>query len=82
MRPRFDPLAAEGAGGSEHGDDPSLDRPARVTGWHDGRSATFQQNVARFRLYRHRSLQENARFSAFFLDLQGYLTEILKFWQN
>ena len=26
----------------------------------------FRQNVARFRLYRHRSLQVNARFSAFF----------------
>ena len=33
---------------------------------HDGRSAKFRQNVARFRLYRHRFLQENMRFSAFF----------------
>ena len=33
---------------------------------HDGRSAKFQQNVARFRLYRRRSLQENMRFAAFF----------------
>ena len=29
----------------------------------DGRSAKFRQNVARFRLYRHRSLQENTRVS-------------------
>ena len=33
---------------------------------HDGRSAKFRQIVARFRLYRHRSLQENTRFAAFF----------------
>ena len=29
-------------------------------------SAKFWQNVARFRLYRHRFLQENTRFAAFF----------------
>ena len=28
--------------------------------------AKFRQNVARFRLYRHRFLQENMRFAAFF----------------
>ena len=28
--------------------------------------ANFRQNVARFRLYRHRFLQENTRFAAFF----------------
>ena len=33
---------------------------------HDGRSARFRQNVARFRLYRRRFLQENTRFAAFF----------------
>ena len=33
---------------------------------HDGRSAKSRQNVARFRLYRHRSLQANTRFAAFF----------------
>jgi hypothetical protein len=33
---------------------------------HNGRSAKFRQNVARFRLYRHRFLQENTRFAAFF----------------
>ena len=33
---------------------------------HDGRSAKFRQNVARFWLYRHRFLQENTRFAAFF----------------
>ena len=30
------------------------------------RLAKFRQDVARFRLYRHRSLQANTRFSAFF----------------
>ena len=30
------------------------------------RLAKFRQNVARFRLYRHRFLQENTRFAAFF----------------
>ena len=33
---------------------------------HDGRSAKFQQNLARFRLCRRRSLQLNTRFAAFF----------------
>ena len=33
---------------------------------HDGRSANFRQNVARFRLYRLRFLQVNMRFAAFF----------------
>ena len=32
----------------------------------ESRLAKFRQTVARFRLYRHRSLQENTRFSAFF----------------
>ena len=31
-----------------------------------GNCSKFRQNVARFRLYRHRSLQLNTRFSAFF----------------
>ena len=57
-----------------------------------GRSATFRQNVARFRLYRHRSLQENTRFSAFFKIYQIIKLKFLKFgkilqilqviWQN
>ena len=50
----------------------------RVLGWLRGarvgpggsegarRLAKFRQNVARFRLYRHRFLQENTRFAAFF----------------
>ena len=33
---------------------------------HDGRSAKFRHNVARFRPYRHQSLQVSTRFSAFF----------------
>ena len=38
---------------------------------HDGRSAKFQQNVARFRLYRHRSLQFNTPFAAVLLLLRS-----------
>ena len=46
---------------------------------HDGRSANFRQNVARFRLYRHRSLQVNTRFSAFFKIYQIIKLNFLKF---
>ena len=41
--------------------------------------ANFWQNFARFRLYRHRSLQENTRFSAFFKIYQIIQLKILKF---
>ena len=44
----------------------AMGRVARAGRRHDGRSAKFRQNVARFRLYRHRFLQENTRFAAFF----------------
>ena len=46
---------------------------------HDGRSAKFRQNVARFRLYRHRFLQENMRFAAFFKIYQIIKLKFLKF---
>ena len=48
---------------------------------HDGRSAKFRQkfNVARFRLYRHRSLQLNTRFAAFFKIYQIIYLKMLKF---
>ena len=51
----------------------------------------FRQNVARFRLYRHRSLQLNTRFSAFFeiykiIQLKflnfGKILQILRHLQN
>ena len=45
---------------------------------HDGRSAKFRHNVARFRLYRHRSLQVNMRFSWFF---EIYKIINLQFWK-
>ena len=53
---------------------------APVYAWtrHDGRSAEFRQNVARFRLYRHRFLQENTRFAAFFKIYQIIKLKILK----
>ena len=40
--------------------------------------AKFRQNVARFRLYRHRVLQENTRFTAFFKIFQIIQLKILK----
>ena len=46
---------------------------------HDGRSAKFRQNVARFRLYRHRFLQENMRFAAFSNIYQIIKLKFLKF---
>ena len=45
----------------------------------DGRSAKFQQDVARFRLYRHRFLQENTRFAAFFKIYQIIYLQFLKY---
>ena len=39
----------------------------------------FRQNVARFRLYRHRFLQGNTRFSAFFIIYQIIKLNFLKF---
>ena len=46
---------------------------------HDGRSANFRQNVARFRLYRLRFLQENMRVAAFFKIYQISKLKFLKF---
>ena len=43
------------------------------------RQANFRQNVARFRLYRHRFLQLNMRFAAFLKIYQIIQLEILKF---
>ena len=40
--------------------------------------AKFRQNVARFRLYRLRSLQENTRFAVFFKIYQIIMLKILK----
>ena len=50
-----------------------------VEGRHDGRSAKFRQNVARFRLYRRRSLQVSTRFTAFFKIYHIIQLKILKF---
>ena len=41
--------------------------------------AQFRQNVARFRLYRRRFLQENTRFASFFKIYQIIQLKILKF---
>ena len=46
---------------------------------HDGRSAKFRQNVARFRLYRHRFLQENTRFAAVVKIYKIIKVKFLKF---
>ena len=45
----------------------------------NGRSAKLQQNLARFRLYRHRSLQVNMRLSPFFKIYQIFNLKFLKF---
>ena len=44
--------------------------------------AKFRQNVARFRLYRHRFLQLNMRFAAFFKIYQILKLKFLKFGKN
>ena len=49
----------------------ALRRPRRL--------AKFRQNVARFRLYRLRFLQENMRFAAFFKIYQILKLKFLKF---
>jgi len=55
-------------------------RSGRLTGRrHEGRSAKFRQNVARFRLYRLRFLQENMRSTAFFKIYQILKLRFLKF---
>ena len=41
----------------------------------------FRQNVARFRLYRHRFLQENTRFAAFFKIYKNIKLNFLKFYK-
>ena len=51
----------------------------RLRRWTRRVVANFWQNFARFRLYRHRSLQENTRFSAFFKIYQIIQLKILKF---
>ena len=57
----------------------SFRRMSRLGRRHDGRSAKFRQNVARFRLYRHRFLQQNMRFAAFFKIYQILKLKFLKF---
>ena len=51
-----------------------VELPAR-----ERRLAKFRQNVARFRLYRHRFLQVNMRFAAFFKIYQILKLKFLKF---
>ena len=52
------------------------DQPTDVR---ERRLAKFRQNVARFRLYRLRFLQENMRFAAFFKIYQILKLKFLKF---
>ena len=63
----------------EEVDEAPADARGRQIGKIDGRSAKFRQNVARFRLYRHRFLQENMRFAAFFKIYQIIKLKFLKF---
>ena len=53
--------------------------PASPRHGRERRVAKFRQNVARFRLYRHRFLQENTRFAAFFKIYQILKLKFLKF---
>ena len=58
----------------KHGDD-----AVEVDAVRERRLAKFRQNVARFRLYRLRFLQENMRFAAFFKIYQILKLKFLKF---
>ena len=58
---------------------PSAMRGSRQRDVRERRLAKFRQNVARFRLYRLRSLQENMRFAAFFKIYQIFKLKFLKF---
>ena len=55
--------------------------PTRLAGGdvRERRLAKFRQNVARFRLYRLRFLQQNMRFAAFFKIYQILKLKFLKF---
>ena len=53
--------------------------PVRRDAVRERRLAKFRQNVARFRLYRLRFLQENMRFAAFFKIYQILKLKFLKF---
>ena len=55
------------------------DRPGGGRDVRERRLAKFRQNVARFRLYRLRFLQENMRFAAFFKIYQILKLKFLKF---
>ena len=48
-------------------------------GARERRLAIFRQNVTRSRLYRHRFLQQNMRFAAFFKIFQIFKLKFLKF---
>ena len=63
-----------GGGGHARG---GREPPALAVDWR--RLAKFRQNVARFRLYRLRFLQENMRFAAFFKIYQILKLKFLKF---
>ena len=69
------------AGGAQRG--AALRAPPSSSGGAVGerRLAKFRQNVARFRLYRLRFLQENMRFAAFFKIYQILKLNFLKFGQ-
>ena len=66
---------------SEHGTSRLASDAAHLAGRdvRERRLAKFRQNVARFRLYRLRFLQENMRFAAFCKIYQIIKLKILKF---
>ena len=95
-RARLESLKADGSRGSVSsvpvlGTQLAYDVPAHGGDVRERRLAEFRQNVARFRLYRLRFLQENMRFAAFLKIYQiinlnffnfGNILRILRHLQN
>ena len=83
--PEVDPTAPKRIDPSEGVSRRKVDPWQAKWGWSRGgdvrerRLAKFQQNVARFRLYRLRFLQENMRFAAFFKIYQILKLKFLKY---
>ena len=83
---------AKHATDAEHGGRRREGPPARRAGQpaapDDGRSAKLQQNVARFRLYRHRFFffftifARKYAFCSIFQNLPDYQAEIFEIWQK
>ena len=78
-RPAAEPALRRGARPGPRPARATASAPAASRRARERRLAKFRQNVARFRLYRQRSLQANTRFSAFFKIYQTILLNFLQF---